>query len=262
MIEITDVDLALREEAGDLACQLFEDAAGMVTGFTNRLLDICSRARGKDFLLIYNSGGWGSSTWEHCAQWERSIVTGVSATIERLGYTWLLIQYFRSGTSWRGRLRDVGEQFHFFANRARITAAEVEFITRHIDNLKVVLMGVSQGAAFTNAVMQQLGKLDRVYSIELGMFFPHLSRRVLTERTLALDWNGLVPDAAVRRDLLAGARAYLAAPFRWLAHLLKGRPVKFGHCVNVRGHNYDWGYPYVRRRVTGFLETNFGHRIH
>ena len=250
--------LALQEEARHLAHQLFEDKAEMVSSFTTRLLDICTRAWGKDFLLIHNPGGWGSNALEQCMQWERNIVTGVSATIERLGYACLLVQYFRSGTSWREQLRDIREQFRFFATKARIMAAELEFITRHIDNLKVVLIGVSQGAAFNNSVMQQLTKLHRVYSIELGMFFPYLSRRVLTERTLALDWNGIVPDAAVRRDLIAAARASLAAPFKWLKHWLKGRPIKFSQCVNVRGHNYDWGYPYVRRRVTGFLETNFG----
>ena len=136
-------------------------------------------------------------------------------------------------------------------------AAELEFIIRHIDDLKVIMVGVSQGAAFTNSVMQQLTRLQRVYSIELGMFFPYLSRRVITERTLALDWNGLVPDAAVRRDLMAGVRASLAAPYRCLGHWLVGRPVGLNSCVNVRGHNYDWGYAYVQRRVVGFLEGNF-----
>ncbi len=247
----------LQEEAHRLACQLFEDKAEMVASFTNRLLDICNRAQGKEFLLIHNPGGWGSNTFEHCMQWERNIVNGISATIERLGHTWLLIQYYRSGTGWRDKVQDLREQYHFFATKARLMAAELEFITRHIDNLNVVMIGVSQGAAFTNSVMQQLPSHSQVYSIELGFFFPYRSRRVLTERILAIDSNGLVPDAAVRRDLMAGGRAYLAAPFRWLAYLLRGRPVGISKCVNVRGHNYDWGYPYVQRQVTGFLEANF-----
>jgi pimeloyl-ACP methyl ester carboxylesterase len=249
---------ALQEEAHHLACQLFEDKAEMVSSFTNRLLDICDRAQGKDFLLVYNPGGWGSRALEHCLQWEKNIVAGVSATLERLGYTPLMVQHFRSGTSWQERIRDVREQFRFFASKARIMAAEVEFITQHVDNLRVILIGASQGAAFVNAVMQQLARLHQVYSIELGMFFPHLSRRVIGERTLSLDWNGIVPDAAVRRDMIVGLRAYMAAPFKWLWYRLKGKPVKFVNCVDVRGHNYDWGYPYVQRRIVGFLEINCG----
>ncbi len=250
---------ALREEAHHLAHQLFEGKAEMVAKCSSRLVDICLRAQGKDFLLIHNPGGWGSKTFEHCLQWERSIVTGISATIERLGYTRLLVQYFRSDNGWREWLRDTREQFQFFATKARIMARELEFVSRHIENQKVILIGVSQGAAFTNAVMQQLSGPHQVYSIELGMFFPHLSRRVITKRTLALDSNGLVPDAAVRRDdILALIRAYLAAPFRWLKHLLQGRPLRFSYCVHVRGHDYDWDYPLVQQQVMDFLEVNFG----
>ncbi len=249
---------ALREEAHHLARQLFGDKTERVSSFTDRLLDIYITARDKDFLLIHNPGGWGNNVLEHCVQWERNMVAGTCATIERLGYTWQLAQHLRSGTSWLERMRDVRDQFGFFAAKARILATEVEFVTRHVENLKVVLIGASQGAAFVNAAMQQLTRLQRVYSVELGMFFPYISRRVITERTLSLDWNGLVPDAAVRRDIMAGVRAYVAAPFRWAKHWLKGRPVKFSNCVNVRGHNYDWGYPYVQRRVVDFLETNFG----
>jgi hypothetical protein len=250
-------DLVLQEGACHLARQLFEDKAEMATRFTDRLLDICAQARGRDFLLIHNPGGWGSRTLEHCLWWERNLVTGISATIERLGYTWLLVQHFRTGTNWQERIQDIREQFRFFATKARILAAELDFITSHVDGLKVILIGASQGAGFSNSVTQRLTRPLPVYSIELGMFFPHISKRVITERTLAVDWNGIVPDAAVRRDILAGVRAYVAAPLRWLKHWLKGRPVRFTDCVSVRGHNYDWGYPYVRRRVTDFLETNF-----
>ncbi len=255
---MTTEHLGLREEAQQLAHRLFGNETERVSKFVDRVLDTCVRARGKDFLLIHNPGGWGNKTFDHCLQWERNVVNGVSATIERLGYTSLLMQYFRSGTGWREWMHDAREQFSFFLTKARIMAAEVEFITRHVDNLKVLLIGVSQGAGFSNAVMQQLNELRRIYGIEVGIFFPYMSRRVLTERTLALDWNGIVPDAAVRRDMLVGARAYLAAPLRWLKYRLQGRSVKLSSCVNIRGHNYDWGYPYVRRRVTGFLEANFG----
>jgi hypothetical protein len=256
-LKVTTDYLVLQKEARHLARQLFEDKAEMVTSFTERLLDICDRARGKDFLLIHNPGGWGSRALEQCLRWERNLVNGISATIERLGYTWLLIQHFRTGTGWRERIQDIREQSRFFATKARILAAELEFITSHIDNLKVILIGASSGAGFSNSVVQQLTKPLPVYSIELGMFFTHISKRVITERTLAVDWNGIVPDAAVRREIWVGVRAYLAAPFRWLKYRLRGRPVRFTDCVSVRGHIYDWGYPYVQRRVVEFLETNF-----
>ena len=252
--------LVLREEGLHLAQQLFGRQAEMAITFADRLSDICIGAQDKDFLLIHNPGGWGNNTFDRCLQWEKNIVMGISATVERMGYSRLLVQYFRTGSNLFEKLRDVGQQFRFFSTKARIMAAELEFIIRHIDNLRVILIGISQGAAFTNSVMQKVPEHPRIYSIELGMFFPYLSRRVITGRTLSLDSNGILPDAAVRRDLMAGAKAYVAGSFRWLWRHLVRKPTSFSQCIKVPGHDYDWGYAYVQGRVIEFLEGNFGTR--
>jgi hypothetical protein len=250
--------VSLREEAQEKAHQLFGNREEKVKAFTGRCLDTYTRAQGKDFLLIHNPGGWGNRVFEQCLEWERSVVIGVGNTIEKMGYDHLMIQYLRSGMGRQEWWQDVRDQLRFFAAKAKIMATELELITRYLDNLKVILIGVSQGAAFANSVMRQLDGHSRVYSIELGMFFFHLSRRVITEQTLSMDSNGFEPDAAVRRDMLPVIRAYSAAPVRWIKLLLKGKPVRFTYCVNVRGHNYDWSYPEVQKQVTDFLLTKFG----
>lgn len=258
MVEISDVDLALREEARYLGQQLFGSKSQKSIDFTDRLLNISTRARGKDFLLVHNSGGWGSAGIDHCLQWERSLVTGVSATIEKLGYTSLLIQYLRTGRGWREKIRDVKEQLQLFTFKARLMTAELRFLTQHINPLKVLLIGVSQGAIFSNAVMQYLTELDPVYSIELGLPFFQRSRRVVTERTLAIDSNGLMPDATVQGNLTGVLEAYLVGPFKWIMYQLQRRPVRFAQCINARGHDYDWEYPEVRQQIEDFLKLNFG----
>ena len=259
---MTDDCLALPEEARHLAQQLFGNETEKCASFTNRLLDICTRAQGKDFLLVHNPGGWGGTPLEHCMRWERSILEGVSDTMDRLGYSWLLIQYFRSGNSWRAHMWDIKDQAYFFFKgktfKAEVMAAELEFIIRHLSSLKVIMIGISQGAAFGNAVMQRLNGLCQVYSIELGMPFFHRSRRVVTERTLAADSNGLMPDALMEWDIITMVKTFAAAPFRWLKYRLQGKPVKFTNCINIPGHDYNWDYPEVRQQVGDFLITNFG----
>jgi len=261
-LKMTDDYLALEEKASHLAQQLFGSDAKKCASLTNRLRDICTGAEGKDFLLIHNPGGWGCSPLEHCLQWERSIVEGISATLEQSGYSWLLTQYFRGGNSWWAHLRDMKEQFRFFfkgkSSMAEVMAAELKFIAQHINNLKVILIGVSQGAAFSNAVMRQLGELHQVYSIELGIFFAHMSRRLVTERTLAIDSNGLMPDPMAHRNLKAGFKAYITAPFQWIKYRLRGKPEKFTYCINAPGHDYNWQYPEVQRQIIDFLNLNFG----
>ncbi|MFC1847534.1 hypothetical protein ACFLW5_01810, partial [Chloroflexota bacterium] len=214
--------------------------------------------QGKDFLLIHNPGGWGTTHLENLLQWERSIVEGVSATIDKMGYTQLSMQYFRSNSGWREIWRDIQEQYRFFAFKAKIMVAELRFITQHVNNLRVIMIGVSQGAAFSNAVAQGLGGIDRVFSIELGIPFPYKSQRVITEKTLALDGNGLMPDALMEWNIPTILRTYLTAPFRWVKYQLQGKPEKFTYCINLPGHDYNWEYPEVQRQIEDFLNTKFG----
>jgi hypothetical protein len=255
-------ELTLQTEANQLAQQLFGNHNKKCKRFARRLLDMCTKAQDKDFLLIHNPGGWGSTPLEYCLEWERSIVEGVKSTIERLGYSAFVTQHFRGGRSWWAHLWDLREQLRFFfkgrSTRTTVLTAELEFITRHLDSLQVILVGASQGAAFGNTVMRQMSELRRVYSIELGIVFAHMSRRVITERTLAIDGNGVVPDPMAHRDLSEGLKAYVTAPFRWLKYLLQGKPKKISDCINVPGHEYHWEYPEVRKKVENFLETRFG----
>ena len=253
-----DHEITWREEASSLAQQLFSDDPEQQARFTDRLLDICHNAEGKDFLLIHNPGGWGTTRLKNCLQWERSIVEGVNATIKKLGYGCFLLQYFRTGDGWREIMRDIRDQLRFFTTKSPIMASELQFITRQFNNINVIMIGVSQGAAFSNAVLQNSVALDRVYSIELGMPFLYESRRVNTGKTLAVNGNGLMPDALMEWDIITIIKTYFSAPFRWLKYRLEGRPMTFARCINVPGHDYNWEYPEVQRQVEDFLKINFG----
>jgi hypothetical protein len=251
-------NISLQGEAERLAEQLFQGDTGRRTRFTNRLLDIYSQAKDMDFLVIHNPGGWGITRLENLLQWERSIVEGVSVSIEKLGYRRYLTQYFRTENGNLAILKDIREQMRFFAKKARIMAAELDLITGHLEKLRVIMIGVSQGAAFSNAVSQQLNNVDRIFSIEMGIPFPYKSKRVITKKTLALDSNGLMPDSLMEWDVPVIIKTYASAPFRWIKYRLQGKKIKFTYCINVPGHDYNWDYPEVQRQIEDFLYTNFG----
>ena len=254
---MTGANLTLREEAYRLAEQLFgSEEAG--SDFANQLMDVCTRAKGKDFLIVHNPGGWGHARLDQCLEWEKGMVTGIKTAIEEMGHSVFLTQYFRSGTGWREQMRDLGEQFRFFASKASLMTAWLRFITTHINTIKVILVGVSQGAAFSSAVMQQLGGRYPVYSIELGFPFQYKSWRVITERTLVVEGNGVKPDVLAQGNLWVGARIIMVAPFKWMWYRLRGKRVMFAHCVTAPGHEYDWNNTEIRRRIKGFLKANFG----
>jgi hypothetical protein len=252
----------LWEEIDHLAGQFFRDGDKKRVNFVDWVRDAIVRAWDTEFLLIHNPGGWGNTIFKECLEWERSIVTGITETMDEMQRSWVLVQYFRSGDSFWHHMRDIRKEALFFFKgesfQAKTLAAALEFIGNHLRNLKIILIGASQGAAFSNAAMRELGDFSQVYSIELGTFFPHMSRRVITERTLAVDSNGIMPDPMCNRDLWKGFKSYVTAPYRWVKSRIDGKPEKFTYCINAPGHDYNWEYPEVQRRIIDFLKANFG----
>ncbi|MFC1873504.1 hypothetical protein ACFLW3_01665, partial [Chloroflexota bacterium] len=247
----TDLSLqsSLDKEAEHLAQMLFANKPGQSADFARTLLDIHRQVRGKEFLLIHNPGGYGNKSLDRCLKWERSAVTGVSDAIDQLEYTWVLTQHFRASSGCLGLIKNVKGLCRLSDRKVNIMVQKLQFIARHNPSLKIIMISISQGAAFSNAVMQRLNEFPQVYSIELGIFFLHKPQRVLGERTLAIDSNGTSPDAAYQGDILNIAKTYLTAPFRLLKYRLQGNPKTITYCVNVPGHNYDWSYPAVRLQI-------------
>ncbi len=251
------------EAAGQLALKLFPHNSKKRQLFFNQLQGMYSSARNSDILVIHSPGGWGNANWENLQDWEKSIVTGVTATLEKLGYSYIMKQHFRSGDELWGRPSWIREgQFFVYGKsfRAEVFAAELKFLIGNLPQLKIILVGASQGAAFDNKAMMLLGANEQVYSIELGTFFAHMQRRQLTKRNLAIDNNGFMRDPMCQRDLWQGTKSYFKAFVRWFRYKMQGKPVKFTNCINTPGHEYQWEYPEVKGRITGFLNATFGQK--
>jgi hypothetical protein len=251
------------EAAGQLAAKLFPHSSKKRKLFFGGLKDLYSSAHNKDVLIIHSPGGWGNTHWEGLLDWEKSVVTGVTATVEKLGYSSIMKQYFRSGDAlWGGRSWFKESQFFLWGKnfRAEVFAEELNFITTNLPGLKIVLVGASQGAAFDNAVMTHLENAGSVYSIELGTFFAHMRRRILTQHNLAIDSNGLMSDPMCHRDLWKGTKSYFKAFVLWFKYEAHGKHVKFTDCINTPGHEYQWDYPEVHGRITKFLTNVLGEK--
>ncbi len=250
--------MTLQDEASELAKHIFGHNTQKRDSFIQKVLEACRTAQGKDIIVMHHPGGWGTTSLPQCLPWERSIISGISQTLEGMGYSYALVQCFRSGQGIREYINDVREQLSFFTHKAKVGAAETRFILNHLKDTKIIMVGVSQGAGFCNAVMLELKGCQRVYSIEFGAPFYYRSRRWITEHTKAVNGNGVLPDALMNRDLSTITLTYLGAPWRWLRYRLQGKHEKFSRCVDVPGHNYSWEYPEVRKQVGDFLKENFG----
>ena len=162
------------EAAGQLAAKLFPNAIKKQKLFFNGLQEMYSAAYNNDVLVIHSPGGWGNAHWESLLDWEKSIVTGVTATLEKLGYSYIVKQYFRSGDGLWGRKSWIREgEFFVFGKsfRAQVFAAELKFLTANLPDLKILLVGASQGAAFDNKTMMELGANDTGLQHRVGHIF-------------------------------------------------------------------------------------------
>ena len=255
--------LPIVEAAGHLAAKIFPHNNKKRKLFFAGLQEMYSAARNKDVLVVHSPGGWGNAHCEDIQGCEKSIVTVVTATMEKLGYSQTIKGYLRSGDAlWGGRSWYKEAKYFLFGTnyRAQVLAEEIKFLMVNLPKLRIILVGASQGAAFNNTVMVYLGNVERVYSIELGTFFAHMRRRQLTTRNLAIDSNGLMRDPMCHRDLWKGTKAYFIAFVRWFKYKAQGNPQKFTNCINTPGHEYQWEYPEVHGRITEFLTAVFGEK--
>lgn len=244
---VIDVPEDVVEGADKLASQLFSNSPAECEKFINDLLQVYSEVEGTDFLLIFNSGGLGRN--EIGPEWD-SIVEGIEEELETLGYSTLLVIYARTSEGLWDSFIEFREAIRFYPSKARPLASEIDFLTEHIEDIAVILMGESSGAIFSNEVVELLEANPRVYSIQTGIPFTY--HGVVSDRSLVINDNGIIPDVLSTGDLWAIFRANLG-------HLPTYRPEE-GHLlfyIRAPGHIYTWDHPGVNSEVSSFLGDHF-----
>ncbi len=250
---LSAVPQSVVEDAARLAVELFGDCQEKYNDFTSQLLATYSEAKDKDFIILFNSGGWGWNLLETSLGWQ-SIVTGIQSELHSLDYKLLSLNYMRTEESWRGRLDELMERITGYPSKAKDLAGRVEFLTNHNPGLRVILTGESTGTIICDSVMNILENNPQVYSIQTGP--PFWYENIVLDRTLLLTNNGIVPDSYSQGDF--GAMVW--GNLRYWFHLSQPEDA-FGttpHYVGAPGHDYWWQYPEVRSQITNFLGQNFG----
>ena len=240
------------DDATGLATQLFGDCQEECDDFVNQLLAVYSEAEDKDFVVIFNSGGWGWNLVEDSPGWW-SIFNGIESELESATYTSLKLNYLRAVDGFRGRFDEVGGMITGYQSKAKDLACRAEFLTTHIPDLKVILAGESTGAVITDRAMEILADNSQVYSIQTGPPFWH--QTAMLERTLVMTDNGIIPDSVNQGDFLSIASGYFES---WFG--LSEPEDDFGttpHYIAAPGHDYWWQYPEVCSQITNFLRQNF-----
>ena len=250
--DLSAVPQSVTEDATKLATELLGEGQEECDDFVNQLLGAYLEAKDKDFVIVFNPGGWGWNIIEKTPGWW-SISTGIESELNSSGYTSLFLNYQRTVDTFQGRFNELGEMITGYSSKAEELAYRVEFLTTHIPNIRVIIAGESLGTVISDRAMNILADNPQVYSIQTGPPFWH--DNIMLNRTLVMTDNGINPDSFSQGDF----RTIIIGNLKSFFGLSQPRE-DFGtilHHVGAPGHDYWWQYPQVYSEVTKFLEQNF-----
>ncbi len=248
-----EVPESVVEDAAATAMELYGDYQDKYEEYINQLLATYVEAKDRDFVVIFNPGGWGTKILGKSPTW-CEICQGIETELDGLGYSSLVLDYRRTAESMRGITKEFVELFISYPSKAENLAGRVEFLTRNVPDLKIIVAGESCGAVISDTVMNRLQENPRVYSIQTGPPFWH--KQLTPERTLVLNTNGEIPDAFSQGDIPAMLITSLKALFGF--PLTEEEEVgRIFYFVRAPGHDYRWQHPGVYLKITDFLKQNF-----
>ena len=251
--DLSTVPQSVVDDAASLATELFGDYQEKCDDFANQLLAMYLEAKDKDFVVVFNPGGWGWNLVEASPDWW-SILTGIKSELDSSGYSSLLLNYQRTTDNLRGHIDELVEMMTRYPSKAKDLASRVEFLTSHIPDLRVIVTGESNGSIICDSVMNELKDNPRVYSVQTGPPFWH--KNIMLDRTLLLTSNGIIPDSFSQGDFLTMIGANLKSLFGLSQP--EDDSGKILHFVRAPGHEYKWQYPGVYSEILSFLRQNFG----
>lgn len=210
--------------------------------------EILSLTSDNDVIIIFNSGGWGSTSLEEAKDFAL-IIEGIQETLKDLGYNSLVIPYKRTKNDFLGKIAGARDFFNSFKSSSKILAEKIEFLTENLPDKKIIIAGFSSGGAFVDETLEKVSQEARVYAIAAGVPFWHDNFE--SENILFLDNNG--KDSLVKGDVKSLISALVKAPFKWTFSKINGQNLSFSQAIQAPGHEYSWSSPEVSSQIATFL---------
>jgi len=202
-----------------------------------------------DVIIIFNSGGWGNTPLEKAEDFT-PIIEGIEKTLNEWGYNSIVVPYERTKDTFLGKITGIKGTVLSFPNQAETLSKEIEKFLRENPSKKIIMAGLSNGAAFVNETMGKLSKetKEAVFAIEIGT--PFWEKTFNSENILLL--NNKNKDPLVKGELKTLFFTFLKAPFKLISAKISGLNLTFSQALYMSGHQYSWIK--VKPDVISFLE--------
>jgi len=247
----------LREEAWKLSVDLFKDKDKR-NRFADEVADLYIRTRDADFILIYNTGGFGAGTMKDDPEWP-GILEGIKEELAQLDYRAVIIEHNREeGGFLKGFIGELKDLRHNYYQKARELAAKISFITTFNPKLTVISTGRCFGGIVCNEVMKINREDSHLYSIQASI--PFWYTEPVGQRSMVISDNGIMPDIVTKGGVIRFLWTLFRANWRRLPSVDPSKEGSFRavcRYLKAPGHTYTWDHPNVRFQVTSFLKKNF-----
>lgn len=241
---------AVAEDAARRAESLYGQGSRAAKDFTAQLVGTYESCQDIDILLVFNAGGFGWDSVTDATGWV-TVMDGIMTELSGRGYKVLALDYKRSQTSLTGVLSEAMAFWGFNPLKSTELAERIDFLTFHLEELRVIITGESNGATIVEEAFERLKDNERVFAIQTGPTV--ITRCVEDERSLVMRHNGSVPDSFSHGDMFTIIRSNLEA----MLGIYQEQPGDILFYIGAPGHYYCWEYEGLRQAVTEFLNRHF-----
>ena len=214
--------------------------------------EILNSATNSDVIIIFNSGGWGNTPLEKAEDFT-PIIEGIQQTLSERGYNSLVIPYIRTKDDFLGKITGARDFLSSFKSSSEILAEKVEFLVEQFPDKKIIMAGLSSGAALVDETIEEISENSQIYAIEAGV--PFWMKTFESENILQLNNNG--KDSLSAGEIRTLLFTLIKAPFKWIFSKMNGQNLPFPQAFHVPGHDYFWDSPEVGSQIVSFLENKF-----
>ncbi len=206
----------------------------------------------KDVIIIFNSGGWGNTPLEEAEDFA-PIIEGIEKTLKDWGYNSLVIPYIRTKDDFLGKITGARDFSTSFKSSSEILAEKVKFLAEQFPDKKIIMAGLSSGAALVDETIEEISENSQIYAIEVGT--PFWEETFESENILQLNNNG--KDTLAAGEIKTLIFSLAKAPSKWIISKLNGQNLTFSQAIQAPGHEYFWDSPEVGPQIVTFLEDKF-----
>lgn len=205
-------------------------------------------------MIVPNFGGWGNVPLNKAKDLEPLIV-GLQRYFDSCGLRTIIAPYrrapavFPEAPEFNVQLAVITEMLGFHRTRAHRLASMIETLAIHNPEVKFLLIGLSNGAAFVDDAMELLSSRfeGQVAAVAIGA--PFWQDIFIGDDILHLDNEGNDPLTQGRLEELFGVS--LSGLVQMFNRLMNGRVSRFEEAWHIPNHDYHWEK--IRPMVIDFI---------